>query len=343
MKARLFFLLCPLIFAAQNVIIPDQNFKTSLLLNYQINTNKDSEIQISEAAAYTGLIDCAGRSIKSLQGIEAFINLTELNCYNNQITSLDLTKNTLLKKLNVSANQLTALDVSKITVIKSLICGSNKLTNIDVSQNLLLEELWIGVNMITNLDISKNVLLKSLYANNNQLTALDLTNNKDLGFFICQNNQISGLDLSKNKQLYYFVAFNNKLKTLNLKNGSNTLITYIEIWENPELMCVEVDDVAYSNINWIKKNSTTQYSINCFLSYDDISKTVIRVYPNPVKNILKISKKTNIEIVNSLGQFIRSEINTDVLDLSALSKGIYFIILKDNSGKEIQKTKIIKE
>lgn len=343
MKTYLLLLLFPFIFSAQNVSISDQNFKTSLLLNYQVNTNKDSEIQLSEAVAYTGIIDCASRSIKSLQGIEAFINLSGLNCYNNEISSLDLSQNTFLKSLNVTGNQLTTIDVSKNTILTSLICGSNKLTSIDVSKNLLLDDLWIGVNMISNLDISKNVLLKSLYANNNQLTTLDTSNNTELGFLLCHNNQIAELNLSKNKKLYYFVAFNNKLKTLNLKNGSNTLITYIEIWENPDLICVDVDDVAYSNANWTKKNSTTQYSTNCLLSSDDFSKSTIRIYPNPVNKILNISKKANVEVVNSLGQYVKTGNNIDFLDLSSLSKGIYFIILKDRSGGEIQRTKIIKD
>ena len=38
----------------QNVNIPDANFKAYLVGNTDINTNEDSEIQISEANAFSG-------------------------------------------------------------------------------------------------------------------------------------------------------------------------------------------------------------------------------------------------------------------------------------------------
>ena len=41
---------------AQIVNIPDANFKAALVGNASINTNMDAEIQVSEAAAYTGAI-----------------------------------------------------------------------------------------------------------------------------------------------------------------------------------------------------------------------------------------------------------------------------------------------
>ena len=41
---------------AQNVNIPDANFKAALVNNTSINTNMDTDIQITEAAAYNGAI-----------------------------------------------------------------------------------------------------------------------------------------------------------------------------------------------------------------------------------------------------------------------------------------------
>ena len=43
---------------AQNVNIPDANFKSYLIGNTAINTNADTVIQVSEATAFTGTIDC---------------------------------------------------------------------------------------------------------------------------------------------------------------------------------------------------------------------------------------------------------------------------------------------
>ena len=61
---------------AQNVNIPDANFKSYLLANSGINTNSDSEISIAEAQAFTGELLINGLSISDLTGIEAFVNIT---------------------------------------------------------------------------------------------------------------------------------------------------------------------------------------------------------------------------------------------------------------------------
>jgi Leucine-rich repeat (LRR) protein len=79
--------------AAQNVNIPDPVFKAYLLENEEINTNNDAEIQVSEAARFTGEIDCRMSLVKDLTGIEAFTNLTSLSCNYNEIESINISKN----------------------------------------------------------------------------------------------------------------------------------------------------------------------------------------------------------------------------------------------------------
>ena len=60
-------------------------------------------------------LDCSRRNIRDLTGIEAFTALTELICYNNRLTALDVSANTALTTLSAvlffGCNQLTALDV----------------------------------------------------------------------------------------------------------------------------------------------------------------------------------------------------------------------------------------
>ena len=50
-------------------------------------------------------------------------------CYQTQLTSLDISKNTALTDLSCTRNQLTSLDVSKNVVLKLLECPNNQLTN----------------------------------------------------------------------------------------------------------------------------------------------------------------------------------------------------------------------
>ena len=86
----LILLLVPMMSFGQNVYIPDANFKSYLVNTTAINTNGDSEIQVSEASAFTGVIICPSQNISDLTGIEAFTALTLLNCGFNQLTSLDV-------------------------------------------------------------------------------------------------------------------------------------------------------------------------------------------------------------------------------------------------------------
>ena len=71
-----------------------------------------------------------------------------------------------------------------------------------------------------------------------------------------------------------------------------------------------------------------------------------KIYPNPVKNLLSISNKNNIqiqsaEISNMLGQTLQMSINNNNIDVSDLKSGNY--MLKIVSDKGISNTKFIKE
>ncbi|MFA6883760.1 MAG: leucine-rich repeat domain-containing protein, partial [Paludibacteraceae bacterium] len=66
--------------------------------------------------------------IKSLAGIEYFTNLTKLDCRNNSISTLDVSKNTALTTLDCSYNSISTLDVSKNTALTTLVCSFNSLS-----------------------------------------------------------------------------------------------------------------------------------------------------------------------------------------------------------------------
>ena len=146
----------------QNVNIPDANFKAYLVGNTAINTNGDTEILVSEATAFNGLINCSNLNISDLTGIEDFTALISLHCYDNQLTSLDVSQNTALTHLDCWYNQLTSLDVSQNTALSMLSFGSNNLTSLDVSQNISLIQLWCSFNQLTSLDVSQNNALTNL-------------------------------------------------------------------------------------------------------------------------------------------------------------------------------------
>ena len=169
--------------AIDNTNFPDANFRT--IVEYY-DTNKDSSLSDTEIAAVEE-IDCYDKGISNLKGIEYFTALRSLNCGYNQLTSLDVSKNTALTNLYCSRNQLTALDVSKNTALTCLDCRSSQLTALDVSKNTALTYLDCGNNQLTSLDVSKNTALTDLDCDKNQLTSLDVSNT-DMDELDCDDN-----------------------------------------------------------------------------------------------------------------------------------------------------------
>ncbi|WP_138434475.1 T9SS type A sorting domain-containing protein [Winogradskyella algicola] len=110
---------------AQNVNIPDANFKAYLVGDPAINTNSDSEISVAEAQDFTGELLINGLSISDLTGIEAFINITRLDCYSNNLTSIDVSNNLALTRLHCADNQIETLDISANTSITDIQCHNN--------------------------------------------------------------------------------------------------------------------------------------------------------------------------------------------------------------------------
>ncbi|MEG1301708.1 MAG: hypothetical protein RSC93_13470, partial [Erysipelotrichaceae bacterium] len=80
-----------------------------------------------------------GTKISSLKGIEYFTKITALECNENLLTSLDVSKNTLLTKLYCGGNQLTSLDVSKNTALNTFNCSpQNRTLTYDKNKGYLL-------------------------------------------------------------------------------------------------------------------------------------------------------------------------------------------------------------
>lgn len=150
---------------------PDEAFREYLK---QFDIKKDNKLVPAERKAVKK-IDVHGKSIGRLNGIEFFPNLETLYCYNNTLTSLDVSKNEKLADLWCSQNNLTSLDVSKNPELKELWCSDNNLTSLDVSKNIALQKLACSGNQLTSLDVSKNTNLTSLNCNQNRLTSLDVS------------------------------------------------------------------------------------------------------------------------------------------------------------------------
>lgn len=196
-------------------IFPDANFReyvTDTVLADSTDSKADDAAltaeQLDRISTYSW-VNVSSREIKSLDGIEWFTGLKELDCYNNQLTALDVSNNPLLGSLHCGNNHLTTLNVNSNPLLKSLDCGNsdndgwsdNQITSLDVSNNPALKSLDCYNNQLTSLNVSNNPLLESLHCSNNQLTTLDVSSNLLLKTLWCGGNQLTALDVSNHPKL----------------------------------------------------------------------------------------------------------------------------------------------
>lgn len=152
------------------VSIPDVNFETELITQ-GIDTDGvvNGQISIADALAKTGTLNVDSKNISDLTGIEAFTNITRLDCI---------------------FNNLNALDISALTGLIELRCRNNNLTAINTVSNPNLEKLRVHNNELTVLDVSTNSNLIQLLSQGNNLTELNVKtgNNTNMTGFFAQNN-----------------------------------------------------------------------------------------------------------------------------------------------------------
>ncbi|WP_051568520.1 T9SS type A sorting domain-containing protein [Crocinitomix catalasitica] len=238
-------------------------------------------------------------------------NLTELTCTGNLITSLDLSENPNLVFLECAALSITSIDILANDLLETFICYGNDISRIDFSNAVNLIELSIEANELTELDVSNSVLLEKLYVGFNRLEELDLT----------ANPALNTVDIR-----------NNALKSLDLRNGENTLIGSFRSTDNPDLTCVSVDDVSWSEANWTDVDDALFFSSNCELSLPE-TRFDFNIYPNPTKGNVYIETTTafDYDIYSMEGARLQNGTGNanEAIDISDLPSGIYLFSISN--------------
>ena len=148
-----------------------------------------------------------------------------------------------ITSLNVGNKNIADLSgIEDFVALTELNCSQNQLLNLNISQNTLLEDLFVGSNFLTNLNLQQH-------------TALNLLS--------CYDNQLTNLNLSQNTVLQKLACYNNQLTSLNVKNGYNLNSIIFNSTNNPNLLCIEVDDAAWSTTNWTNIDPASSFNTNC--------------------------------------------------------------------------------
>lgn len=92
---------------------PDEAFRA--LLAETVDGNGDSLLSTLEMRRVLEL-NCSGLGIANLTGIEHFTQLVALNCESNELTALDVSKNTHLSEIYCGGNRLATLDLTGLPI-----------------------------------------------------------------------------------------------------------------------------------------------------------------------------------------------------------------------------------
>lgn len=131
----------------------DASFATALFKNGYIkdpsNITPEEIMEIEE-------LYLNNQGITSLQGIEYFSSLIKLECNLNNITNIDLSKNSNLEYLSCYSNPLKSLNISLNSNLTTLDCAYTELNSMNLGHNTNLETFVCYHNNLTSLDLSKN-------------------------------------------------------------------------------------------------------------------------------------------------------------------------------------------
>ena len=220
---------------------PDPVFRQYLAKNF--DKNKDGRLSDKESAAVKDLY-LGELGISDLTGIEYFKNLSSLWCYDNNLTTLDVSNNTELK---------------------ILACDNNQLTSLDVSNNTALTELYCDDNQLTSLDVSHNTLLTDFMCSNNQLASVDLSNTN------CLEGWEFGVVLTNNKHRIKITDNTFDLSTL----PTNFDVTKASDWTNATVKgnILTIEDIT----------KEVTYTYDCGLGFSDTFALVPQIEETPVE------------------------------------------------------------
>ena len=139
----------------------------------------------------------------------------------------------------------------------------------------------------------------------------------------------------------------------------STYLKGFDVYRNEELLDrVSPSTISYSDNTEELENGDYKYCVipvypfvcdledECFEAHivgiRDYNYNIL-IYPNPANNIINIAGTdiTNIKIFNNIGQIILNENNTNTINVSGLTNGLYLLTIETSTGQTTQKKLII--
>jgi len=274
-------------------------------------------------------------AIYDLTGIEDFTSLVSLDVGFNRISSLDLSNNYSLASLDCEYNDI----LSELILPSSGPNGSesplgfiygriNRISSIDLTNSPNLHTAYFQRNLIPQVNLQFNPLLETLILSRNLVTEINVCNNPLLYFFNIDYNNITELDISNNPLLIYMKGHNTSLSCVRVSN-----------LDNPYL-----DDPYISPYYWFDEG--VEFLLDCgfenqceLLGFSEQELSNFSIYPNPTTDYINIdcSSLESVSVYNIIGKEVIKANNQNRIDVSTLSKGVYFIKVSDGINSSTKK------
>ena len=190
-----------------------------------------SSVETLDARWCEKLADCywPDKGLKYLD-ISGCINLWQLNCTNNHITTLRTQGCLRLKNLHLNGNQLSSLNLSGFSQLTEVNVEGNLMQNLDASN---CEQLSIlRFNQVDTLNVSNTGLTKVWWNGGRTVKVLNAQNCANLEVLNCDNIGLVSANVSGCSKLstYNFVYSNNPLKRLDISHCP--LFAYLDLSTN---------------------------------------------------------------------------------------------------------------
>jgi hypothetical protein len=275
---------------AQNVAIPDSNFRKFLIKTYPATIDASGNLILSEAKKVGGVINGSNQNIQSIEGIQYFTGASTISFVTNNLSTIpDISNLTNLGAINLMYNQLVYLPpLATLKRLKSISVHDNSLRKLpDLSQNDSLIEINVNTNLLDSMpNLSPLVQLQRLYVHNNQIKA-HFGEEKLISLveYWCNGNLLGNFpDLSNLKKLLYFDASGNQLTTAPFL-GKNSPIQTLLLTQNA--ISFLPDYTTYASLKTVKLQNNN-------LTFKELTKivpiagyaTIFQINP---QNILRIS------------------------------------------------------
>ena len=280
--------------------IPDANLKSYLVTNY--DDDGDGEISILESEN-VNLINCSGKNIEDLTGLEVCTNLTYVNCANNSIKKIDFHTLRKLETLICYGNKLSEVNLNNCNALSSLFImnvSTQAIQTVDSGRYINIsgysqaDNLRLSVNGTSfyRINLTDSSVLKKLDLSDNQIVRIDAFNNTALTelrvnesvthLFAYGCSAMTGIDVSR-------------CANLGQLNLHDCALSFLDISNCPELYMLDAKNNTLSTL--ALTNNTKLVEI--YLQYNNLSRLdisncpALKVLDLGVNNLSSVNVRSN--------------------------------------------------